>query len=148
MPSYVILGSMVFELHDMLIVCLLKAVTPAWVRNTVSFTLQIDYIHHSGSFEVFQAKIAFLQFSVKGYNNNRIHDSARCVRRNSILLKLQLQPKSQVPDLSVNLFYWRQLKLEVSLVSARLNLLLVLLLACRETRVLIRTSILPPRDST
>ena len=48
---------MVFELHAMRIVCLLKAVTPAWVRNTVSFTLQIDYIHHSGSFEVFQAKI-------------------------------------------------------------------------------------------
>ena len=85
---------------------------------------------------------------MKGYNNNRIHDSARCVRRNSILLKLQLQPKLQVPDLSVNLFCWRQCNLEVSLVSARLNLLLVLLLACRETRVLIRTSILSPRDST
>ena len=85
---------------------------------------------------------------MKGYNNNRIHDSARFVRRNSILLKLQLQPKLQVPDLSVNLFGWRQCNLEVSLVSARLNLLLVLLLACRETRVLIRTSILSPRDST
>ena len=48
---------MVPELHDMRIVCLLKAVTPAWVRNTVSFTLVINYIHHSGSFEVLQAKV-------------------------------------------------------------------------------------------
>ena len=48
---------MVPELHAMRIVCLLKAVTPAWVINTVSFTLQIDYIHHSGSFEVLQAKV-------------------------------------------------------------------------------------------
>ena len=57
MLSYVILGSMVPELHDMRIVCLLKAVTPAWVRNTVSFSLAIDYIHHSVSFEVLQAKV-------------------------------------------------------------------------------------------
>ena len=48
---------MVPELHDMRIVCLLKAVTPAWVTNTVSFTLLIDYIHHSGSFEILQAKV-------------------------------------------------------------------------------------------
>ena len=27
------------ELHDMRIVCLLKAATPAWVTNTVSFML-------------------------------------------------------------------------------------------------------------
>ena len=39
MPSYVILGSIVFELHDMRMVCLLKAATPAWVTNTVSFLL-------------------------------------------------------------------------------------------------------------
>ena len=48
---------MVPELHDMRIVCLLKAVTPAWVTNTVSFTLKIDYIHYSGSFEILQAKV-------------------------------------------------------------------------------------------
>ena len=57
MPSYVILGSIVFELHDMRIVCLLKAVTPAWVTYTIPFTLLIDYIHHSGSFEVLQAEV-------------------------------------------------------------------------------------------
>ena len=51
---------MVFELHDVRIVCLLKAVTPAWVTNTVSFTLLIDYIHHCGSFEVLQAKVECL----------------------------------------------------------------------------------------
>ena len=48
---------MVFELHDLRIVCLLKAATPAWVTNTVPFTLLIDYIHHSGSFEILQAKV-------------------------------------------------------------------------------------------
>ena len=57
MPSYIVLGSMVFELHDVRIVCLLKAITPAWVTNTVSFTLKIDYIHYSGSFEILQAKV-------------------------------------------------------------------------------------------
>ena len=41
----------------MRMMCLLKAATPAWVTNTVSFTLLIDYIHHSGSFEVLQAKV-------------------------------------------------------------------------------------------
>ena len=41
----------------MRMICLLRAVTPAWVRNTASFTLAIDYIDHSGSFEIFQAKI-------------------------------------------------------------------------------------------
>ena len=52
------LGSMVPELlHAMRIVCLLKAVIPAWVTNSVSFTLKIDYIHHSDSFEVLQAKV-------------------------------------------------------------------------------------------
>ena len=48
---------MVFELHDMRIVCLLKAATPAWVIITNSFTLVINYIHRSGSFEVLQAKV-------------------------------------------------------------------------------------------
>ena len=51
---------MVFEFHDMRIVCLLKAATPAWVTNLVSFTLYIDYIHHSGSFEILQAKVKCL----------------------------------------------------------------------------------------
>ena len=57
MPSYIVLGSMVPELHDMRIVCLLKAVTPAWVTNTVSFIIAIDYFHHSGSFDILQAKV-------------------------------------------------------------------------------------------
>ena len=48
---------MVFELHDMRIFCLLKVVTPAWVTNTVPLTIAIDNIHHSGSFEVLQAKV-------------------------------------------------------------------------------------------
>ena len=56
MPSYFALGSIVPELQDMRMVCLLMAVTPAWVINTVSFLL-IDFIHHSGSFEVLQAKV-------------------------------------------------------------------------------------------
>ena len=47
---------MVSELHDMHIVCLLRAVTPAWVINTVSFLLVIDYNRYSGLFEVLQAK--------------------------------------------------------------------------------------------
>ena len=60
MPSHIILGSMVFELHDMRIVCLLKAVTPAWVTNTVPFLLPIDYIRYSGPFEVLQVKVKCL----------------------------------------------------------------------------------------
>ena len=44
-------------LHAMRIVCLLKAVITAWVTDSVSFTLKIDYIHHSDSFEVLQAKV-------------------------------------------------------------------------------------------
>ena len=45
---------MVFELHDMRIVCLLKVkvVIPGGVTNTVPLTLKIDYIRYSGSFEV------------------------------------------------------------------------------------------------
>ena len=48
---------MVPELHAMRIVCLLKAVTPAWVTNTFPFLLVIDYIRYHGSFEVLQAKV-------------------------------------------------------------------------------------------
>ena len=57
MPYYIILGSMVTELHDMRLVCLLKAVTPAWVTITASFLFLFDYIDHSGSFDVLQAKV-------------------------------------------------------------------------------------------
>ena len=56
-PSYIVIGSIVFELHDMRIVCLLKAVTPAWVTNTVPFTIAIDYILYSDLFEILQAKV-------------------------------------------------------------------------------------------
>ena len=38
-------------------VCLLEAVFPGWVTNTVSFSFVIDYIHHSGSFEILQAEV-------------------------------------------------------------------------------------------
>ena len=48
---------MVPELHDMRIVCLLKAVTPAWGTNTVSFIIANDYIHRSGLVDVLQAKV-------------------------------------------------------------------------------------------
>ena len=44
----------------MRIVCLLKAVTPAWTTNMVPFTLLIDYMYYSGSFEVLQAKVKCL----------------------------------------------------------------------------------------
>ena len=57
MLGYIVLGSTVPELHDMRIICLLKAFTPAWVINTISLTLYIDYIHHFDSFEVLQAKV-------------------------------------------------------------------------------------------
>ena len=57
MPSYTVLGSMVFELHDVRMVWLLKAVTPKLVINTVPFLLVIGYIRHPGLFEVFQAKV-------------------------------------------------------------------------------------------
>ena len=60
MQSYIVLGSIVFELNDMRIFCLLKAATPAWVRITVPFLLPIDYIRSSGSFEVLQAKVKCL----------------------------------------------------------------------------------------
>ena len=48
---------MVPELHDMRIVCLLKRFIPAWVTNTVSIALVIDYTHDSGFFEVLQAEV-------------------------------------------------------------------------------------------
>ena len=57
MRNYVVLGSIVVELHDMRIFCLLKAATPAWVTNTVSFLLYIDYAYYSGSFDMLQAKV-------------------------------------------------------------------------------------------
>ena len=57
MPSHIVVGLIVPELHAMRIVCLLKEVTPAWVTNTASFTLLIDYIRHHGSFETLQAKV-------------------------------------------------------------------------------------------
>ena len=56
MRSYIVLGLMVPELHDMCIVCLLKAVTPAWVANTASFILKIDYTPHFDSFEILQVR--------------------------------------------------------------------------------------------
>ena len=51
---------MVSELQYMRIVCLLRAATPVWVKNTVPFTLKIDYIDHSGSFEILQAEVKCL----------------------------------------------------------------------------------------
>ena len=48
---------MVFELRDVHIVCLLKAVTPAWVTNTVPFTIAVNYIRYPNSFEILQAKV-------------------------------------------------------------------------------------------
>ena len=48
---------MVFELHDLCIFCLLKAVIPAGVTNMFPFLLVINYIHHSGSFEVLEAEV-------------------------------------------------------------------------------------------
>ena len=48
---------MVPWLHDMCVVYLLKAVNPAWVTNTVPFSLVIEYFHHSGSFELLQVKV-------------------------------------------------------------------------------------------
>ena len=48
---------MVFELRDVHIVCLLKAVTPTWVTNTVPFTIAVNYIRYPNSFEILQAKV-------------------------------------------------------------------------------------------
>ena len=70
-----ILGSTVPELLDMRIIRLLKAFTPAWVINTVSFTLKIGFIHHSGSFEILEANFNVPYRSVPRALNK--HYSAR-----------------------------------------------------------------------
>ena len=44
----------------MRMVCLLRAVTPSWVTDTVSLTLVIDYILYSDSFGILQAKVKCL----------------------------------------------------------------------------------------
>ena len=54
---------MIPNLHDMRLVCLPKAVTPAWVTNSVPFLLVIDYNYYSDSFEIIQAMVKCL-FSV------------------------------------------------------------------------------------
>ena len=59
MPSYIALGSMVPELHDMRIVRSLKTVTPACVTKLVLFLLQIDCIRYHGSFEPLQVEVKF-----------------------------------------------------------------------------------------
>ena len=48
---------MVFALHDMRMVCLLRAVTPSCVTNTVPLTMTADYLHHYASFAILQAKV-------------------------------------------------------------------------------------------
>ena len=60
MSSYTALGSMVFELHDKRMVCFFRAITPAWGTNTVPFSLVINYIRSSGSFEILQVKVKCL----------------------------------------------------------------------------------------
>ena len=57
LPSYMVLGSLVFELHDMRIFCLLRAVTPWQVINTFPFALAIASFHYYDSSEVLQAKV-------------------------------------------------------------------------------------------
>ena len=51
---------MVQELRAMRIVSLVKAVAPTWVTDTMPLLFVTDYIHHSGSFEVLQAKVKSL----------------------------------------------------------------------------------------
>ena len=60
MPSYMILGSTVPQLHVMRMVCLVKAVTSSWVSNTVLITLVIDYTRYCDSLEILQAKVKCL----------------------------------------------------------------------------------------
>ena len=48
MASYLTLESP--KIHDMRMVCLLKAVAPGWLTNTVSFILGIDYPRYGGLF--------------------------------------------------------------------------------------------------
>ena len=47
---------MVSELFDVRIIYLLKAVTPAWVTNTVPFTIAINHIRYSSPFQILQAE--------------------------------------------------------------------------------------------
>ena len=70
-PSYKYFGSIVPDLHEMRIVCLLRAVTPGCVANTVSFALAIFYIRYNESFEVLQAKVK--RFSVL----SRVHQISK-----------------------------------------------------------------------
>ena len=75
------------ELHAMRIVCLLKAVTPAWFTNTIPFLLVIDYIRYHGSFEVLQAKI-------------RCHLSVGSARRVPRALNKHYSARGEPTDLS------------------------------------------------
>ena len=60
MPSYIILGSVVPELHVMRMICLLKVVIPAWVTNTFPFLSVIAYTRYSESFAILQAMVKCL----------------------------------------------------------------------------------------
>ena len=44
MPVYRVLGLLASELHDLRIDCLLEAVTPGWVANTVPFKIAITFV--------------------------------------------------------------------------------------------------------
>ena len=57
MPNYVFLESIVPDLHDMRIDCLIRAVPPFSVTNTVSLTLVIDYAPSCSSFEALHATV-------------------------------------------------------------------------------------------
>ena len=41
----------------MRMICLLRVVTPAWVINTDPFTIAINYIRYSDSFDILRAKV-------------------------------------------------------------------------------------------
>ena len=56
-PSYIILRSMVPELHALRMVCLLGAVAPAWVTNTVLFSLVVDFTRYFNPFDILQARV-------------------------------------------------------------------------------------------
>ena len=60
MPTYILLGSIVSELHGLRMTFLLKAVTPKWVTKTVPFSLEINYIRFCDPFEILQAKFKFV----------------------------------------------------------------------------------------
>ena len=57
MPSNIVLWSIGPKLHAMRMICLLMAATPAWVINTIPFTISINYFRYSGSFDILQAKV-------------------------------------------------------------------------------------------